>query len=96
MILKRILSGYFQIEIIGNPIWDYTHQCDHTELRDTLKAHAEDQKKNGELSHRNVLIRIKCTLTSRGRSVNIKSATYKVSIALLCFFYSIDSNCYDF
>ncbi|XP_055300889.1 protein similar isoform X2 [Sitodiplosis mosellana] len=70
--------GIQQIEIIGNPIWDYTHQCDHTELRDTLKAHVEDQKKNGESSHRNVLIRIKCTLTSRGRSVNIKSATYKV------------------
>lgn len=82
-IFNNFLFGYFQIEIIGNPIWDYTHQCDHTELRDTLKAHAEDQKKNSELSHRNVLIRIKCTLTSRGRSVNIKSATYKVSIDLI-------------
>lgn len=86
------MSGYFQIEIIGNPIWDYTHQCDHTELRDTLKAHAEDQKKDGELPHRNVLIRIKCTLTSRGRSVNIKSASYKVRIDLTFeshFYHSI-------
>ncbi|XP_031634173.1 protein similar isoform X2 [Contarinia nasturtii] len=70
--------GIHQIEILGNPIWDYTHQCDHNELRDILKAHAEDHKKNSESSYRNVSIRIKCTLTSRGRSVNIKSATYKV------------------
>lgn len=68
----------FQIEIIGNPIWDYTHQCDHTELRDLLKTHVDDDEKKAELPSRNVLIRIKCTLTSRGRSVNIKSATYKV------------------
>lgn len=68
-----------QIEIIGNPIWDYTHQCDHSELRDALKAHNEDQQNVSESLQRNIMIRIKCTLTSRGRSVNIKSATYKVS-----------------
>lgn len=71
------MSVIFQIEIIGNPIWEYTHQCDHSELRDTLKMHVDEQKKDTE-SHRNVMIRIKCTLTSRGRNVNIKSATYKV------------------
>jgi len=70
--------GIQQIEIIGNPIWDYTHQCDHSEMRDALKAHGDDQDNVTDSLHRNILIRIKCTLTSRGRSVNIKSATYKV------------------
>lgn len=70
--------------MIGNPIWDYTHQCDHTELREILnfrRLEVLDPDKtlnvSGKMS-RNALIRIKCTLTSRGRNVNIKSASYKV------------------
>lgn len=66
--------------MIGNPIWDYTHQCDHIELRDFLNIRRLDQTidDSGRMS-RNALIRIKCTLTSRGRNVNIKSASYKVN-----------------
>lgn len=62
---------------MGQQIWEYTHQCDHSELREALIK--RNQNKNEKITRRNVLIRIKCTLTSRGRSVNIKSASYKVS-----------------
>lgn len=65
---------------MGQQIWDYTHQCDHTELREAINSRRLDTNKQNDL-HRNILIRIKCTLTSRGRSVNIKSASYKVSSA---------------
>lgn len=74
---------------MGNQIWDYCHQCDHDELKEALNLkkskHSSTQlKEEGEDSeelkttHRDMFIRMKCTLTSRGRSVNIKSASYKV------------------
>jgi hypoxia-inducible factor 1 alpha len=75
---------------MGQPIWDYSHQCDHDELREALngrKASASEvlsgsikDSDYNPLVHRDLLVRLKCTLTSRGRSVNIKSASYKVII----------------
>lgn len=80
---------FHQIDMIGNLIWDYTHQCDHIELRDILnirrlEALGPDQTldDSGKMN-RNAMIRIKCTLTSRGRNVNIKSASYKVN-SIVC------------
>lgn len=87
--LNKIFFSRNQIDILGNPVWDYTHQCDHVELREMLNnrrletANASEDTKKGENIHRNVLIRIKCTLTSRGRSVNIKSASYKVNLNII-------------
>lgn len=83
---------------MGQQIWDYTHQCDHTELREALNSRrldstaaqqSSDNNNSNKIGsepylHRNVLIRIKCTLTSRGRSVNIKSASYKVWWKMTC------------
>lgn len=74
---------------MGNQIWDYCHQCDHDEVKEALslkklKNSATEVKGEIEESkglktiHRELFIRLKCTLTSRGRSVNIKSASYKV------------------
>ncbi|XP_059610479.1 protein similar [Phlebotomus argentipes] len=73
------ILGIQQIDLLGQPIWDYSHQCDHEELREALnvkKSVADDG--NGSCVQRSIFIRLKCTLTSRGRSVNIKSASYKV------------------
>lgn len=73
-----------KIDVVGNSMWDYTHQCDHAEMRDILNSCRTESKNTDEPSNNvekprfNVLIRMKCTLTSRGRSVNIKSASYKV------------------
>lgn len=74
---------------MGNQIWDYCHQCDHDELKEALnlkklkhsstKVKEEvDESEGLKTTHRDIFIRMKCTLTSRGRSVNIKSASYKV------------------
>lgn len=35
-------------------------------------------------TQRSFFLRMKCTLTSRGRTMNIKSATWKVSIKIIC------------
>ena len=74
---------------MGQPIWDYTHACDHDELREALNGRKTSPSEvvNGSktadcnpLLHRDMMIRLKCTLTKSGRFVNIKSASYKVSI----------------
>ncbi|XP_058055586.1 protein similar-like [Anopheles bellator] len=79
--------GIAQIDIMGQPIWEYSHQCDHDELREALNGrhHSPSELLNGvansecrPMENRDFFLRLKCTLTSRGRSVNIKSASYKV------------------
>ncbi|XP_058117384.1 protein similar [Anopheles ziemanni] len=79
--------GISQIDIMGQPIWEYSHQCDHDELREALNGrhHSPSELLNGvansdcrPMENRDFFLRLKCTLTSRGRSVNIKSASYKV------------------
>ncbi|KAJ6638075.1 Protein similar [Pseudolycoriella hygida] len=74
------ILGIQQIDVIGQQIWDYSHQCDHDELRDILNGRRDcaNEKDGVANSHHTIFLRLKCTLTSRGRSVNIKSASYKV------------------
>ncbi|KAG5670956.1 hypothetical protein PVAND_001185 [Polypedilum vanderplanki] len=79
--------GLAKIDLLGQPIWDYTHACDHDELREALNGRKTSPSEvvNGAKSadcnpllHRDMMIRLKCTLTKSGRFVNIKSASYKV------------------
>ncbi|KXJ77990.1 hypothetical protein RP20_CCG005986 [Aedes albopictus] len=79
--------GLSQIDMMGQPIWEYSHQCDHEELREALNGrhHSPSELLKGvansdckPMENRDFFLRLKCTLTSRGRSVNIKSASYKV------------------
>lgn len=74
--------------MMGQTIWDYAHACDHDELRETLNGRKTSPsevltgKKSADfnpLMHRDMMLRLKCTLTKSGRFVNIKSAAYKVS-----------------
>lgn len=73
--------------MMGQPIWDYAHACDHDELRETLNGRKTSPSellsgaKTADfkpLMHRDMMLRLKCTLTKSGRFVNIKSAAYKV------------------
>ncbi|KAG5265679.1 hypothetical protein AALO_G00245140 [Alosa alosa] len=71
--------GLPQIDLTGNSIFDFTHPCDHDEIRETLTHKTASSKKGKEQdAERSFLLRMKCTLTSRGRTVNVKSATWKV------------------
>ncbi|XP_039953964.1 protein similar-like [Bactrocera tryoni] len=80
--------GLAKIDILGQQIWEYSHQCDHAELKEALnikrnrlpdKIKDENMIEEGiSTEHRDLFVRLKCTLTSRGRSINIKSASYKV------------------
>lgn len=74
---------------MGQSIWDFMHQCDHHELKDVFHNKTAQNEKSSnkdyverriiDTHHRDIFIRLKCTLTNRGRNINIKSASYKVS-----------------
>ncbi|XP_075699835.1 hypoxia-inducible factor 1-alpha isoform X2 [Rhinoderma darwinii] len=71
--------GLNQFELTGHSVFDFTHPCDHEELREMLTFRNGPAKKGKEqITERSFFLRMKCTLTSRGRTVNIKSATWKV------------------
>ncbi|TDH15399.1 hypothetical protein EPR50_G00030450 [Perca flavescens] len=72
--------GITQLELLGQNIYDFVHPCDEEELRDLLTPRPGSSKKllAEQPSERNFFLRMKSTLTSRGRTVNIKSATWKV------------------
>lgn len=63
-----------QIDLMGQNVFEYSHPCDHDEIREILLARSREES----IAPKNFFIRLKCTLTSKGRSVNLKSATYKV------------------
>uniref|UniRef100_A0A3Q3LJ34 Endothelial PAS domain protein 1b n=1 Tax=Mastacembelus armatus TaxID=205130 RepID=A0A3Q3LJ34_9TELE len=72
----------FQVELTGHSIFDFTHPCDHEEIRENLSLKTTGSgfgKKGKELStERDFFMRMKCTVTNRGRTVNLKSASWKV------------------
>ncbi|KAJ8359722.1 hypothetical protein SKAU_G00162470 [Synaphobranchus kaupii] len=73
--------GLTQVEMTGHSIFDFTHPCDHEEIRENLsfKTGAGFAKKSKDMNtERDFFMRIKCTVTNRGRTVNLKSASWKV------------------
>jgi hypoxia-inducible factor 1 alpha len=70
--------------MIGQSIYDFSHPCDHEELRDALSLRTD-----GGLM-RSFFLRLKSSLTVKGRSHNMKAASFKVSrflcISYICIF----------
>ncbi|CAG4931492.1 unnamed protein product [Parnassius apollo] len=62
--------GVSQMEIMGQSVFEFSHPCDHDEIREALRSNTTGR--------RDLLLRLKCTLTSKGRNVHLKSASYKV------------------
>ncbi|ESO83510.1 hypothetical protein LOTGIDRAFT_133221, partial [Lottia gigantea] len=71
--------GIQQIDLVGQSIYEFAHPCDHDEIKDimSIKTHNNNNVES-ETDERVFFIRMKCTLTSKGRNVNLKSASYKV------------------
>ncbi|KAG7462656.1 hypothetical protein MATL_G00187100 [Megalops atlanticus] len=73
--------GLTQVELTGHSIFDFTHPCDHEEIREnlSLKTGAGFGKRSKDMNtERDFFMRMKCTVTNRGRTVNLKSASWKV------------------
>ncbi|EEB19024.1 Hypoxia-inducible factor 1 alpha, putative [Pediculus humanus corporis] len=66
--------GISQVDMMGNSIYEFSHPCDHEEIREVLSIKSPTES----IIPRSFFVRLKCTLTSKGRNVNLKSATYKV------------------
>ncbi|XP_028424349.1 endothelial PAS domain-containing protein 1 [Perca flavescens] len=67
--------GLTQTELMGHNIFEFTHPCDHEEIRNNLRLTAEEVWCGAK---RDFVMRIKGALTHRGRNSNLKSATWKV------------------
>ncbi|CAL8308056.1 unnamed protein product [Boreogadus saida] len=66
--------GLTQVDLIGHSLYDFSHPCDHKEIGNNLRT-------SGDCCwavERDFVIRMKSTLTHRGRTTNIKSASWKV------------------
>uniref|UniRef100_A0A674CAH8 Endothelial PAS domain protein 1b n=1 Tax=Salmo trutta TaxID=8032 RepID=A0A674CAH8_SALTR len=73
------LMGLTQVELTGQSIFDFTHPCDHDEVRENLSLKTGTGTKGKAFStERDFFMRMKCTVTNRGRTVNLKSASWKV------------------
>ncbi|XP_065338951.1 hypoxia-inducible factor 1-alpha-like isoform X2 [Cloeon dipterum] len=77
--------GLSQMDLMGNSIFEFSHPCDHDELREVLglaksgnKASSKSVAPKESLLPQSFFLRMKCTLTTKGRNVNLKSASYKV------------------
>ncbi|CAJ1073572.1 hypoxia inducible factor 1 subunit alpha a [Xyrichtys novacula] len=70
--------GLAQFDLTGHSVFDYIHPCDQEELREMLIHRTGSKKAKDPNTERSFFLRMKCTLTSRGRTVNVKSATWKV------------------
>ncbi|KAM9842299.1 hypoxia inducible factor 1 subunit alpha a [Aulostomus maculatus] len=70
--------GLAQFDLTGHSVFDFTHPCDQEELREMLVHRTGSKKVKEPKTERSFFLRMKCTLTSRGRTVNVKSATWKV------------------
>ncbi|XP_049826586.1 protein similar isoform X2 [Aethina tumida] len=66
--------GITQVDLMGQNVFEYSHPCDHDEIKEILGSKSQEDVD----APKSFFIRLKCTLTSKGRSVNLKSATYKV------------------
>ncbi|XP_062858272.1 hypoxia inducible factor 1 subunit alpha b [Trichomycterus rosablanca] len=70
--------GLTQFDLSGHSLYDFAHPCDHEEIREVLVHRIGCKKTKEQNTERSFFLRMKCTLTSRGRTVNIKSSTWKV------------------
>ncbi|XP_077437629.1 endothelial PAS domain-containing protein 1b [Vanacampus margaritifer] len=74
--------GLTQVELTGQSIFDFTHPCDHDEIRENLSLKTASggfgKKSKEQSTERDFFMRMKCTVTNRGRTVNLKSANWKV------------------
>ncbi|MCJ8743697.1 hypothetical protein PDJAM_G00097040 [Pangasius djambal] len=70
--------GLTQFDLTGHSIYDFAHPCDHEEVREMMVHRTGSKKTKEQNTERSFFLRMKCTLTNRGRTVNIKSATWKV------------------
>jgi len=91
--------GLTSIDMMGQSIYDYSHPCDHDDLKlfleplssayNASKFLVKPTERPRKIKQRALgenigpfFIRMKCTLTQKGRNLNLKSANFKVIIII--------------
>ena len=67
--------GLKPVELLGQTIADYVHPCDLQDLASLTSPTGE-----GEVERAEVTIRMKCTVTERGRLINLNQASLPTAI----------------
>ena len=84
--LDNVLNKFypFQLELLGQSIYDYVHPCDQEELKENLNG-----KHNGVQVE--FFLRLKYAGSCKGRIVHVKSASFMVVIsnAVLPLLFSV-------
>jgi PAS domain-containing protein len=81
--------GLLQVDVIGHSIFDLTHPCDHEDVRDLMSdskwrhhvvtsASSLDDGLEPPRPHRELFIRMKSSLVSKGHFPTFKSSAYRV------------------
>ncbi|GFY42833.1 hypoxia-inducible factor 1-alpha [Trichonephila inaurata madagascariensis] len=72
--------GIPQVEMLGQSVYEFSHPCDHDEIKTILTAQVplKDDGSNAVKDNFSIFVRMKSTIKTRGRAVNLKSATYQV------------------
>lgn len=60
---------------MGNSIFDYSHPCDHDDIKELLTLKTEEKDSIVPFS---LFVRMKNTLNGKGRCLTLRSASYKV------------------
>nr|WNN25246.1 hypoxia-inducible factor 1 [Cephalodiscus hodgsoni] len=68
--------GLKQVDLTGSSLYEYSHPCDHDEVRDELETKNDRHAGSHKAAH-SFLVRMKCTLQPNGKKVNLKAAAYK-------------------
>nr|CAB3252826.1 HIF hypoxia inducible factor [Phallusia mammillata] len=66
--------GLSKLDLIGQSILSFVHEGDHEEIRGCLNESDVTESS----THKAFFLRMKSTLTVNGKSINLKSASYKV------------------
>jgi len=64
--------GLTAYELLGQHLDEFVHPCDHGALRELFPPLGTTEEK-----HVKAYVRMKCTITDRGRLINLKQASYK-------------------
>ena len=80
--VSKNVSGYMglkPVELLGQTMSDYIHPCDLSYLASLTKPLADGELQRGEAT-----VRMKCTVTERGRIVNLNQARIDFLQTLTC------------
>lgn len=68
--------------MMGQSILQYSHPCDHDDIKAVLTAKPPKPIDEAEEETLSLFIRMKTTLKPKGRTVNLKSETYQVNLPI--------------